>query len=82
MKPKQEKLRANVLADRSHRAQAMSAVTIPIGMSLAEVEKHIILHTLDAFKTQKATHLVLGISAKTLRDRLAAYGDCDSESAP
>ncbi|MGI4985127.1 MAG: sigma-54-dependent transcriptional regulator [Janthinobacterium lividum] len=53
-----------------------TAVTIPFGTSLAEADRQLILATLDqcgGVKTRAAE--ILGISLKTLYNRLVEYGD-------
>jgi DNA-binding NtrC family response regulator len=55
---------------------AIDALTIPIGMPLDEVERRVILSTLartDYNKTRTAE--TLGISLKTLHNKLKAYRD-------
>ncbi len=56
-------------------AEIGNAVAVPIGTSLEEAEKQLILSTLasqDNNKTRAAQ--VLGISLKTLHNKLKAYG--------
>jgi DNA-binding NtrC family response regulator len=58
-----------------------TAVTIPFGTSLAEADRQLILATLDqcgGVKTRAAE--ILGISLKTLYNRLVEYGD-DAKNA-
>jgi DNA-binding NtrC family response regulator len=53
-----------------------TAVTIPFGTSLAEADRQLILATLEqcgGVKTRAAE--ILGISLKTLYNRLVEYGD-------
>jgi transcriptional regulator with PAS, ATPase and Fis domain len=55
---------------------AHSTVTIPYGTSLAEADRELILATLAQFGGAKARAAeVLGISLKTLYNRLLEYGD-------
>jgi DNA-binding NtrC family response regulator len=51
------------------------SVTVPVGTTVAEMERQLILATLDSVKghKEKAAEL-LGISAKTLYNRLREYG--------
>jgi len=59
----------------------IDALTIPIGIPLAEVEKRVILSTLartDYNKTRAAE--VLQISLKTLHNKLKAYREAESEA--
>jgi len=58
------------------KPSAGTAVTIPFGTSLAEADRQLILATLDqcgGVKTRAAE--ILGISLKTLYNRLVEYGD-------
>jgi DNA-binding NtrC family response regulator len=51
-----------------------SELEMRVGMSIADVEKRLILHTLDSFgRNMKRTAEVLGISLKTLYNRLNEY---------
>jgi two-component system response regulator AtoC len=55
-------------------APAAAAVTLPIGTSLAEAERALILATLAHHNQQRErTAAVLGISLKTLYNRLKDY---------
>ena len=57
-------------------AGAVAAITIPIGTSMAEAERRLILATLEHHKHQRErTAAVLGISLKTLFNRIKEYGD-------
>jgi DNA-binding NtrC family response regulator len=59
----------------SHDSEEQDAVTVPVGTNLDEAEKALILKTLASNgnnKTQAA--LVLGISLKTLHNKLRRYG--------
>ncbi|HSH89655.1 MAG TPA: helix-turn-helix domain-containing protein, partial [Ramlibacter sp.] len=50
-------------------------ISIDVGMSLAEVERKVVLATLEHFGQQKErTAAALGISLKTLYNRLKEYG--------
>lgn len=50
------------------------------GMSLHEMEKQLILGTLEAnHQNRTRTAAILGISARTLRNKLHEYGDCTSD---
>jgi DNA-binding NtrC family response regulator len=54
---------------------ATNALTIPIGTALDEVEKQLILSTLAAQENNKTRAAqVLGISLKTLHNKLKTYG--------
>jgi DNA-binding NtrC family response regulator len=58
------------------KPSAGTAVTIPFGTSLAEADRQLILATLEqcgGVKTRAAE--ILGISLKTLYNRLVEYGD-------
>lgn len=49
--------------------------TLPIGLSLHQLEKRLILETLEAHHQNKAkTASILGISVRTLRNKLYEYG--------
>ncbi|RAR49280.1 sigma-54 interacting transcriptional regulator, partial [Paraburkholderia unamae] len=53
-----------------------TAVTIPFGTSLADAERQLILATLDECKGAKTRAAeILGISLKTLYNRLVEYGN-------
>jgi DNA-binding NtrC family response regulator len=57
-------------------------VTIPFGTSLAQADRQLILATLDqcgGVKTRAAE--ILGISLKTLYNRLVEYGEDASKAA-
>ncbi|MEI6319183.1 MAG: sigma-54 dependent transcriptional regulator [Pseudomonadota bacterium] len=56
-------------------ARISQSVTVPVGTTVAEMERQLILATLDSVKghKEKAAEL-LGISAKTLYNRLREYG--------
>lgn len=63
-------------ADRRGPVVAESADTIsfPIGLSMHEVEKQLLLKTLEYFDQNKAKSAeVLGITTKTIHNKLAAY---------
>jgi DNA-binding NtrC family response regulator len=58
-------------------------VTVPIGTSLAQAERVLVLATLRHHHHHKErTAAVLGISLKTLFNRLKAYAASDAEAAP
>jgi DNA-binding NtrC family response regulator len=68
------------------KPSAGTAITIPFGTSLAEADRQLILATLEqsgGVKTRAAE--ILGISLKTLYNRLVEYGDdvkgADSEAS-
>lgn len=53
---------------------------VPVGMSLHELEKRLILDTLEAYHQNRTkTAAVLGISVRTLRNKLHEYGLTGSE---
>jgi two-component system response regulator AtoC len=55
--------------------------SLPIGMTLHEMEKRLILETLDAHHHNKTkTAAILGISVRTLRNKLHEYGAMVDES--
>ena len=61
------------MADSSDTA-ARRLVSIPVGSSLADAERELILATLEACRGNKSSAAkVLGISLKTLYNRLHAY---------
>ena len=61
-------------ADLPARRSAASDLGIEVGMSVAEVEKRLLLATLERLNgDKKQTAKVLGISLKTLYNRLNAY---------
>ena len=56
-------------------AEPAATITLPLGASLAEAERRMILSTLDHFDQQRErTAAALGISLKTLYNRVKAYG--------
>ena len=58
------------------------ALSVPLGSSLAEVEQQLILHTLRHFDNHKErTAAALGVSLKTLYNKLKTYGAPDSAPA-
>jgi two-component system, NtrC family, response regulator AtoC len=61
--------------------RSSQSVTVPVGTTVAEMERQLILATLDSVKghKEKAAEL-LGISAKTLYNRLREYGREVSEA--
>ncbi|QHE85402.1 sigma-54-dependent transcriptional regulator [Hydrogenophaga sp. BPS33] len=61
-------------AERRPDGEADGAVTLPLGISLAQAEQTLILATLDHYGRQKErTAAALGISLKTLYNRLKQY---------
>ena len=62
--------------------RAERSITVTVGTTIEEVERQLILATLDAVKghKEKAAEL-LGISPKTLYNRLREYGSEGSEIA-
>jgi DNA-binding NtrC family response regulator len=60
---------------RKPSAEPMDDVSIPSGLSAAEVEKRLILQTLDETGNNKAeTARRLGLNVKTIRNKLRSYG--------
>jgi len=54
---------------------------VNVGRSIADVEKELILHTLEHFDgNRKETAATLGVSLKTLYNRLKSYGELESDS--
>ncbi len=63
-------------------ASAPDALVLPIGCSMAEIERRFILATLQHYKQHKErTAAVLGISLKTLYNRLKEYAAADGGAA-
>jgi DNA-binding NtrC family response regulator len=62
-------------APRAHApATSSPSITIPIGTSMADAERQLILATLEHFNQQKErTAAALGVSLKTLYNRLKEY---------
>jgi DNA-binding NtrC family response regulator len=56
------------------RGARSTAVSIPVGTSLAEAERRLIQRTLEAQATVKDTARVLGIGLRTLHTKLKQYG--------
>lgn len=50
-----------------------SIAHLPVGITLRELEKQLIIETLEKFHNQRKTAEVLGISERTLRNRLQEY---------
>ena len=62
---------------------AAPAITIPIGTSMADAERQLILATLEHFNQQKErTAAALGVSLKTLYNRLKEYSQDRADVAP
>jgi two-component system response regulator HydG len=60
---------------RGAEERDLSLVSVPPGMTLREVEKEVILQTLaNAEKNRTKTAQILGISRKTLQNKLKEYG--------
>ncbi|MFX8441181.1 helix-turn-helix domain-containing protein, partial [Acinetobacter baumannii] len=72
---------ANVpLQVSSTQTTSGSTLTIPVGTSLASADKKIILATLEQCGgVKKRAAELLGISLKTLYNRLEEYGNSNSE---
>ena len=74
----------DVTAERAVNAAeaAIKGATFQIGQTVAEVEQDLILHTLDHCLGNR-THAanILGISIRTLRNKLRAYQDAGVEVA-
>jgi len=59
------------------------SITIPIGTSMADAERQLILATLEHFNQQKErTAAALGVSLKTLYNRLKEYSQDKADIAP
>ncbi|SIO36103.1 sigma-54-dependent Fis family transcriptional regulator [Salinivibrio sp. ES.052] len=73
-------LPANVLA--GHQPTAVEALVLPESITLAELEKVAILQALVRYKgNRQRTATVLGISPKTLYNKLQQYQDLSSDSS-
>ncbi len=60
-------------------ASLAATISLPLGKTLADTERHMILATLEHFEHQRErTAAALGISLKTLYNRLKAYGSATS----
>jgi DNA-binding NtrC family response regulator len=63
-------------------ASGVPSITIPIGTSMAEAERQLILATLEHFNQQKErTAAALGVSLKTLYNRLKEYSQDKADVA-
>ncbi len=77
-----EAVSAHAAANPAHTptADPAATITLPLGGSLADTERRLILATLEHFEHQRErTAAALGISLKTLYNRLKEYG---SEAPP
>jgi two-component system, NtrC family, response regulator AtoC len=75
--PKQATTPLPASADKA-AADVGPTITLPLGATLADAERHLITATLELFDQQRErTAAALGISLKTLYNRLKAYG-CES----
>jgi DNA-binding NtrC family response regulator len=64
-------------------AHAGPSITIPIGTSMADAERQLILATLEHFNQQKErTAAALGVSLKTLYNRLKEYSQDKADITP
>jgi DNA-binding NtrC family response regulator len=64
-------------------APSAPSITIPIGTSMADAERQLILATLEHFNQQKErTAAALGVSLKTLYNRLKEYSQDKADIAP
>jgi two-component system response regulator AtoC len=64
-------------------AHAAPSITIAIGTSMAEAERKLILATLEHFSQQKErTAAALGVSLKTLYNRLKEYSQDKADATP
>ena len=67
-----DSLRSQMVRHENHTADV---IPVPIGMSLADIEKAVILKTLEKAKGNKAqTAEILGISRKTLYNKMSRFG--------
>jgi len=65
------------------RVHAGESITIAIGTSMAEAERQLILATLEHFNQQKErTAAALGVSLKTLYNRLKEYSQDKADLTP
>ena len=71
---------SNGSIDRNHillgsRKKSSKYVSLKVGTSINEAEKELILRTLDEMKGNKQkTAEILGITTKTIRNKLRQYG--------
>lgn len=64
------------LSDSAHSSESStrdSVMTLPVGMTLQELEKRLIIETLAKYSSRAKTAEILGISVRTLRNRLQEY---------
>jgi DNA-binding NtrC family response regulator len=74
---------ANAAAPAHAPAASGPSITIPIGTSMADAERQLILATLEHFNQQKErTAAALGVSLKTLYNRLKEYAADKVDVAP
>lgn len=70
-------------ADRNSAADSRNEISVPIGVPLADANRQLILATLkQCGGVKKMAAEVLGISLKTLYNRLEEYGEIDASDTP
>ena len=76
-------LAAGLRPEAARAAEDPNAVTLPVGTTVREAEKALILKTLDHTDNNKTRAAqILSVSLKTLHNKLKEYGSRDSEPEP
>jgi DNA-binding NtrC family response regulator len=75
-----EELASQIEVTRVENDETETSLKIKLGMSLAEVEKLLILQTLKSVNgSQKKAAEILGVSTRTLRNKLNEYKQLTSD---
>ncbi|MFA6916347.1 MAG: sigma-54 dependent transcriptional regulator [Parachlamydiales bacterium] len=69
----------NLMETPLQKNETSDSINFPVGLSLRELEKHLIIETLTKFHSRRKAAEVLGISERTLRNRLQEYKNAGIE---